>query len=117
MPRKTRRRRMRACDPSLASMRPRPDAAENLPWYGSVDLASPRFNEAAARCRGKLALDLREERPVRRASMRPRPDAAENAGRPRGQVSNPPRFNEAAARCRGKLQRGGGVEVPDRLLQ
>ena len=36
-----------------------------------------RFNEAAARCRGKL-LDLAQAVEVVRASMRPRPDAAEN---------------------------------------
>ena len=62
-----------------ASMRPRPDAAENRrrgPISSPVSL--PRFNEAAARCRGK---------PSRRS-----------AG-PTGWWS---RFNEAAARCRGK---------------
>ena len=61
-----------------ASMRPRPDAAEN----------------AAAQ-----AVDL-----VRlcRASMRPRPDAAENPVI-LGRSTAPYRcFNEAAARCRGK---------------
>ena len=61
-----------------ASMRPRPDAAEN---------AVPG-----------------EAQPGRtRASMRPRPDAAENLPArhdPRPELLV--RFNEAAARCRGK---------------
>ena len=38
-----------------------------------------RFNEAAARCRGKPAAAGAPPRPLERASMRPRPDAAENA--------------------------------------
>ena len=39
-----------------------------------------RFNEAAARCRGKLGVRLYSLRhSVGIASMRPRPDAAENA--------------------------------------
>ena len=46
----------------------------------SVRTVAPRgecFNEAAARCRGKLALTwVTEMSPP--ASMRPRPDAAEN---------------------------------------
>ena len=40
--------------------------------------AIARFNEAAARCRGKLAAAGRDRRLPPRASMRPRPDAAEN---------------------------------------
>ena len=40
-----------------------------------------RFNEAAARCRGKPG-GRRDLRPALRASMRPRPDAAENASSP-----------------------------------
>ena len=40
---------------------------------------SARFNEAAARCRGKLVFGRRQPRPdLLSASMRPRPDAAEN---------------------------------------
>ena len=51
---------------------------------------APRFNEAAARCRGKrtIALDAPQ---VAAASMRPRPDAAENwtaAGSTAAAVSN-----------------------------
>ena len=60
-----------------ASMRPRPDAAENTVEQGRRLPPPGRFNEAAARCRGKLVGPGRIERPPR-ASMRPRPDAAEN---------------------------------------
>ena len=64
-------------DLGWASMRPRPDAAEN----GSIS----------------------EEKAIRRiASMRPRPDAAENAAPLLEGGSLNPGFNEAAARCRGK---------------
>ena len=55
MPRKTpRETAARIHDRMLASMRPRPDAAENL--GGSSMLSTETtccFNEAAARCRGK----------------------------------------------------------------
>ena len=53
MPRKTqfRLRGRRAAE--AASMRPRPDAAEN-PWFRPRTAGqSTGFNEAAARCRGK----------------------------------------------------------------
>ena len=36
-----------------ASMRPRPDAAENARPAAAAAFAVSRFNEAAARCRGK----------------------------------------------------------------
>ena len=36
-----------------ASMRPRPDAAENARWCMSIFTKCSSFNEAAARCRGK----------------------------------------------------------------
>ena len=62
-----------------ASMRPRPDAAENFLWTHHTSAPSTCFNEAAARCRGKRS-----------------PAAADHEGRGN-------RFNEAAARCRGKL--------------
>ena len=54
MPRKTRRRPAQPARPHAASMRPRPDAAENyrLGFFGGPEEVS--------------------------ASMRPRPDAAEN---------------------------------------
>ena len=71
-----------------ASMRPRPDAAENRPPT-AVQLSavgSRRFNEAAARCRGK-----------------PFGGAVGELGR-----ACTARFNEAAARCRGKPAVGGG---------
>ena len=41
------------------------------------DIRIHRFNEAAARCRGKLQAGGRDGR-TQPASMRPRPDAAEN---------------------------------------
>ena len=59
-------------------MRPRPDAAENRRKAIPRVPRRRRFNEAAARCRGK------------RRSVR-------TTGRKSGS------FNEAAARCRGKL--------------
>ena len=84
-----------------ASMRPRPDAAENSPaaWYARPALRC--FNEAAARCRGKLTSG---DVPIR-LSM----SFNEAAARCRGKLPRPWRtssstrcFNEAAARCRGK---------------
>ena len=55
MPRKTFRFPFPIVRPLVASMRPRPDAAENLPACQSVAAGDVRrFNEAAARCRGKL---------------------------------------------------------------
>ena len=88
--------------------------------------ARARFNEAAARCRGKRRGGGQPGHAAH-ASMRPRPDAAENSGRRsaatvRDRASMRPRpdaaenerslllaspamiasFNEAAARCRGK---------------
>ena len=63
----------------LASMRPRPDAAENAAVAPVNDrLKALGFNEAAARCRGKLRLPPRHPGGTPKASMRPRPDAAEN---------------------------------------
>ena len=61
-----------------------------------------RFNEAAARCRGKPVGGLLEQREDRRASMRPRPDAAENSPARHAAACGISGFNEAAARCRGK---------------
>ena len=86
-----------------ASMRPRPDAAENLRKHNGCWLRSARgFNEAAARCRGKLTVPG-DVGPAGAASMRPRPDAAENDDPPAPAAADDTRFNEAAARCRGKL--------------
>ena len=77
MPRKTAAPGAGGTRADAASMRPRPDAAENSPRGQAVPPGPFRFNEAAARCRGK-----------RRVPRRGRPPAAG--------------FNEAAARCRGK---------------
>ena len=61
----------------VASMRPRPDAAENVLHADGREMTVRGFNEAAARCRGKRTFHRRlDRRPI--ASMRPRPDAAEN---------------------------------------
>ena len=97
---------------ATASMRPRPDAAENLPRRRTARRGCRRFNEAAARCRGKPRAAPGGPRRLRRfneaaarcrgkphgavdddaetlaASMRPRPDAAEN--RPNPVVWSPP---------------------------
>ena len=64
-----------------------------------------RFNEAAARCRGKHVNSRTSRLDRHSASMRPRPDAAENIRGYDHRSQRKPRFNEAAARCRGKLQR------------
>ena len=84
-------------------MRPRPDAAENPGGCPPTPAPPRRFNEAAARCRGKPLLDLFNRAPNPHASMRPRPDAAENQVNPDPTLTVPEQgFNEAAARCRGK---------------
>ena len=107
---------MAAHDAYLASMRPRPDAAENRRACCSGDYWPPGFNEAAARCRGKLDCpSFYDER--MRASMRPRPDAAENLEGALMQLSTRIRFNEAAARCRGKLTRQDDILAAVRQLQ
>ena len=60
MPRKTIRRLVGKHLDTLASMRPRPDAAENSAGFGRPASRRGRgFNEAAARCRGKPARSLR----------------------------------------------------------
>ena len=79
MPRKTNGAAEEQRRQHRASMRPRPDAAENADGRHLVGAAVAGFNEAAARCRGKRPLLP--------------PCAAIAAG-----------FNEAAARCRGKLR-------------
>ena len=80
MPRKTPVRLAEFAEASGASMRPRPDAAENGTGSAQPPSRWPGFNEAAARCRGKPGVH-QDGRLRRVASMRPRPDAAEN---PRG---------------------------------
>ena len=125
MPRKTQNERHLVGALALASMRPRPDAAENgldpaPPAAAALASMRPRPDAAendAARLRHRRpALASMRPRPdaaenarvrsiaarARPASMRPRPDAAENtagAARPPGRRRG---FNEAAARCRGK---------------
>ena len=118
-------------------MRPRPDAAENRRLHDPAGALRTRFNEAAARCRGKrrapgshvrilaqasmrprpdAAENDRRDRPggaVRGASMRPRPDAAENLRLRRPVRGGRTRFNEAAARCRGKPASARGFATPD----
>ena len=101
MPRKTRLEPGRALHVVAASMRPRPDAAENVGLFQVGRRAQRRFNEAAARCRGKPTwYGWHPHRLL--ASMRPRPDAAENVFLERPGSAGHDRFNEAAARCRGK---------------
>ena len=53
MPRKTHLARPRQRPEDRASMRPRPDAAENSRRLSPGAGAASGFNEAAARCRGK----------------------------------------------------------------
>ena len=86
-------------------MRPRPDAAENDGGYLRTRSTTMRFNEAAARCRGKQDAPRDGFHVVRIASMRPRPDAAENAPSCAALTRSRQGFNEAAARCRGKRAR------------
>ena len=80
MPRKTSRVSVRWNMFITASMRPRPDAAENAinaVLRGDQPAASMRPRPDAAE-----NANLDDRRPIRRiASMRPRPDAAENARR------------------------------------
>ena len=56
MPRKTFFRDEGEAEIDLASMRPRPDAAENVECHRQQSGYAASFNEAAARCRGKLRL-------------------------------------------------------------
>ena len=92
-------------------MRPRPDAAENdLAAIIATARAPRRFNEAAARCRGKRPLGpvspssyigcFNEAAARCRGKRQP---AAGGHGRTDG-------FNEAAARCRGKLSLGSSAD-------
>ena len=87
MPRKTQARDAGVGCAGSASMRPRPDAAENGPGRLPERVLFLGFNEAAARCRGKL-------------------------NSPGGHAGDRTRFNEAAARCRGKRLRDGRRSGP-----
>ena len=82
-------------------------------WPHGRGLA-PRFNEAAARCRGKL--------PTRRSPSTRGSRFNEAAARCRGKPGSPRResrrrdgFNEAAARCRGKREDGDMSNVAANL--
>ena len=77
----------------IASMRPRPDAAENIRMMRATLPPIGRFNEAAARCRGK------------------------HGRRSRGTSWPTCGFNEAAARCRGKRAKGGTALTDAMKLQ
>ena len=104
MPRKTMRTGNGTDLDKKASMRPRPDAAEN----GVRPRSSVSGSEASMRPRPDAAENGqhgRGSRGGRRASMRPRPDAAENKGALMDDKHLPGGFNEAAARCRGKPTR------------
>ena len=112
MPRKTCPRR-HAEVRTRASMRPRPDAAENLSRGRERLLQRIGFNEAAARCRGKPSRSA--------ARVLWRLGFNEAAARCRGKQTGPTDqrsgrtcFNEAAARCRGK-RRQGRLLVASRL--
>ena len=109
MPRKTSAVLVFLCIFSRASMRPRPDAAENLPRLAG---AVPVAGEASMRPRPDAAENPAVPRRCRprhaSASMRPRPDAAENELAPAAAPAGAKRFNEAAARCRGKRRTAGG---------
>ena len=65
-----------------------------------------RFNEAAARCRGKPS-EAGGPEPQQRASMRPRPDAAENV------PPHPPfdRLTDASMRPRPDAAENPGMSV------
>ena len=97
-----------------ASMRPRPDAAENADVAaGAVrrGIASMRPRPDAAE--NLIGLNLTSWGSGI-ASMRPRPDAAENVRRRWVRMTPAAGFNEAAARCRGKRPLRPGAAVGSR---
>ena len=117
MPRKTAVAPTGAAGAQIASMRPRPDAAENVEPERDRRL----FPGASMRPRPDAAENLHYPfliAAAATASMRPRPDAAENRS---GSPWNCPRegrsFNEAAARCRGKPAPGSYCPGRDSQLQ
>ena len=84
-----------------ASMRPRRIAAGD---QGKLDRTLdllPRFNEAAAECRGRFD-DVDGGVVEDDASMRPRRSAAGDIERFRAWINGIGGFNEAAAECRGR---------------
>ena len=94
---------------TCASMRPQRNAGENATRRNADNARFSRgsFNEAPAKCRGKLDLSGDCVRKLTdRASMRPQ----RNAGEKRASWTSTglleekdPSFNEAPAKCRGKL--------------
>ena len=84
MPRKTSKRQERYIRAAAAGFN---EAAARcrgkLDPAGGLPRGRARFNEAAARCRGKPTAGTKPSNETHCASMRPRPDAAENEGHPR----------------------------------
>ena len=117
MPRKTDAAAVLCGDVRVASMRPRPDAAENK--RGSASGTGPPA--ASMRPRPDAAENIHErvQEVMRRyrASMRPRPDAAENRRRTTTATCSTAGFNEAAARCRGKPALNQETKAHVRTLQ
>ena len=62
----------------------------------------PRFNEAPAKCRGKPAKPTANFLSAKSASMRPQRNAGENALPAACSAIRRTSFNEAPAKCRGK---------------
>ena len=93
-----------------ASMRPRPDATENLPRTRATTGRRPASMRPRPDATENACMADSQTAPAT-ASMRPRPDATENAvaGRPAG--SFPGGFNEAAARCHGKLANAAEISA------
>ena len=84
-----------------ASMRPQRNAGENEMEVWKYRQTQLSFNEAPAKCRGKLR-DRRIREGSYGASMRPQRNAGENSGRRLKLLRGRVRFNEAPAKCRGK---------------
>ena len=104
-------------EPTPASMRPRPDAAENS---SKLLRSAFLYPIASMRPRPDAAENLSQRlaaADVTLASMRPRPDAAENPRPAPGRARAGCCFNEAAARCRGKRASASEAEAKNRWLQ
>ena len=69
----------------------------------SRQLGGCGFNEAPAKCRGKRWSELPQAGRLSRASMRPQRNAGENSQERWCNSPDGDRFNEAPAKCRGKL--------------
>ena len=116
---KPRRRHTGSRRRSPASMRPRPDAAENRFPLLQAFSGPERFNEAAARCRGKPSPAAADWTAWGGSGFNEA--AARCRGKPRreGRPHREPAagFNEAAARCRGKPGAERRAAPPARRLQ